>query len=299
MAPARAAMNEHRKPIGRITEFRAKNPMQKTLWGERQSAEGRPIVEGERLFTVAGQSLTAEFDDGTRAVLGPSSRLEIANWSRRDARNRRVRALKLDFGIVWLTVNKIYSREEPFLVAGPQGVVAVRGTEFVVECAEGGHLVAARRQRKDEVVKERFEIEVHVLEGEVHFAATREGLSDARSRVVLGAGETALLRSPMKAPQMARPFSLETFQAYFETAVPGRRLALNRETTNEQRARVAAYVAEPSASGIEGRASRAVASSSGMRGARAALSGTAADDAAKASRKSRREQLLTPTREEF
>lgn len=299
MVPAGAAVSAHRKPIGRITEFRAKNPMQKTLWGERQSAEGRPIVEGERLFTVAGQSLAAELDDGTRVVLGPSSRLEIVNWSRRDARNRRARTLKLDFGIVWLTVSKVYSQEEPFLVVGSQGVVAVRGTEFVVECAEGGHLVSARRQRKDEIGKERLETEVHVLEGEVQFAASREGLGDPRARVVLRAGEASLLRKPMKTPQMARPFSLEAFQAYFETAVPGRKLALNRETTNDQRARVAGYLAEPPAGGFDGRASRAVASSSRMRVPHAALGGTAAEEAAMASRKSRREQLLTPTREEF
>lgn len=221
--------------IGKIERFHSKDIYLRSLWGEETAAEGRIIREGDKLFTVAHQYFKAKLNDRTIMTVGPSTQIEIRNWSKRNSDKKLIREIYLKNGIVWFQVNKVYSQTEPFLLSTDQGVVAVRGTQFIVETGEGGHLISSRILKSDTYQDERNETEVHTLEGEVFFAKTIEQLWSKDERVIINAGKTSLIRSNMSKPQPAVIFDLPLFQKYFARAMEGLPLTINMALTREKR----------------------------------------------------------------
>ncbi len=207
--------------IGKIERFHSKDLYLRSLWGEETAAEGRQIHEGDSMFTVAHQYFKARLNDRTILTVGPSTQVEIKNWTKRNSDNKLIREIYLKSGIVWLEVSKSYSQSEPFLVTTDQGVVAVRGTQFTVEAGEGGHLISERTLNTDSFVAERNETEVHTIEGEVFFAKNKKLLWDKEKRVVVNTGKTSLLRDGMDMPQPAHTFDLALFHKYFSSISDG------------------------------------------------------------------------------
>lgn len=239
-----AAFASKAQPIGRITY------VDKKFWGMRISGGGGDrdaaldgkIYEHDIVQTVAGQHLVVLLEDGTELIAGPSTRLEFRNWSERDSEGHRTRLVWMTTGMIKAKVRKIYSQLEPFVIANRNGVVAVRGTEFVVEAGSGGRLGRSGDFSEQEKTLRIAEIEVHTLEGEVHLARTMQGLADASSRVAVAAGQTSLVRAAMLAPQQPHAFDLSRFTRYLAKAAPGVDLKIDGRTNNTQRSETAENV---------------------------------------------------------
>jgi hypothetical protein len=223
--------------IGKITYI------DKKYWALRiQGSSTRDAVvdgvihEYDTIQTIAGQHLVILLEDGTELLVGPSTRMSFSNWTGRDNLDRRVRSIKLVTGMLKAKVRKIYSELEPFVVENPHGVIAVRGTEFVVEAGSGGRLDYARRLTPGETYTRRNEIEVHALEGEVYLAKTREALWSPDTRVTLAAGQTSLVRDSLPLPQRPHAFDVGVFRTYVAKAAPGVPFNVIANTTNQRRA---------------------------------------------------------------
>ncbi len=200
------------------------------------------VLPGDRFFAVAGQTIIFHLEDDTELVLGPSSLLYFSSWNWVNPETKlRERVVSLIQGSLRVTVKKTYSQKEPFFVTTPYGALAVRGTEFVVEAGEGGHLLLARYHTKKEVRISRKEMDVHVLSGEVAFSKTRKGVHLENERVRVLPGQTALIQEKMAMPTLPHPFDLVAFQKYIETAFPGVKLAVDQSQTNFLRAQKEGY----------------------------------------------------------
>ncbi|MBI3556210.1 MAG: FecR domain-containing protein [Deltaproteobacteria bacterium] len=210
--------------------------------GEREASLNGKIYEHDIIQTIAHQHLVVLLEDGTELLIGPSSRIVFKNWRGRDSEGRRIRSIQFATGMMKAKVRKIYSQEEPFLVENKNGVVAVRGTEFVTEAGSGGRLGRLALTQGERATRN-SEIEVHTLEGEVHLARTLSQLKNAETRVAITAGQTSLVRTTMQIPQQPHAFDVTKFTTYLAKASPGVQIKIVKNTTNEQRASLASNAA--------------------------------------------------------
>ena len=236
--------DDTKSAIGRITY------LDRQYWGMRLSGAGGDrdaavngkVYEHDLIQTIAHQHLVVLLEDGTELLIGPSSRIFFKNWRGRNSQGRRVRSLVFTTGMLKAKVRKIYSQEEPFLVESKNGVVGVRGTEFVVEAGSGGRLGRLALTSNERATRN-AEIEVHTLEGEVYLARTLVQLQSADTRVSINAGQTSLVRTNMTVPQAPHEFDVARFTAYLTKASPGVQISVVKNTTNAQRAEMATNIA--------------------------------------------------------
>ncbi len=229
--------------IGRITY------LDKQYWGlrlggaggERDAAVNGKIYEHDLIQTIAHQHLVVLLEDGTELLIGPSSRIMFKNWRGRNSEGHRVRSIVFTTGMLKAKVRKIYSQDEPFLVENKNGVIAVRGTEFVTEAGSGGRLGRLALTQGERAVHN-SEIEVHTLEGEVQLARSLELLKNPDTRVSINAGQTSLVRTTMQVPQSPHSFDVLRFTGYLAKASPGIQIKVVKNTTNAQRAETAANI---------------------------------------------------------
>ena len=224
--------------IGRITE------MDKKFWNIRinvdQKAEKSGIIhERDTIQTIAGQHLSILMEDGTELSIGPSSRVQFTNWSNRDEDHHRYRIITLETGLLKAKVKKVYSAEEPFIVASKNGAIAVRGTEFIAEAGSGGRLGNIRTLSGRETISKRNEIELHTLEGEVSFAKSIPDLKNPNNVVSVTAGQSSVMRLGMERPQFPHVFDVQKFQSYIAKAMPAAVIQVVKTTSNERRAEMA------------------------------------------------------------
>lgn len=202
---------------------------------EREVKVNAPIYEHDVIQTMARQHLSIVLEDGSELLIGPSTRVILKNWNERNSERRLLRVVHLQIGTLKVKVRKIYSQEEPFIVENKRGVVAVRGTEFVVETGTGSRKLYSELEQG----LRSSEVELHTLEGEVQFARNIVALSDPEKRVSVIAGQTSVLRLNMVRPQQPHAFDLAKFNTYLARSIPGVKLAVVPNTTNEHRAELA------------------------------------------------------------
>lgn len=235
------AQADQSNAIGRVTY------LDKKFWalrlggagGDRDAVVGGQVFERDVVQTIAGQYVVMLLEDGTEILVGPSSRVTFKNWTERDSDGKLVRNVYLHHGMLKAKVRKVYSQDEPFVVENKHGVMAVRGTEFVAEAGHGGRLNSARQLSASEQVARRTEVELHTLEGEVHFAKNMSSLRNPQSRVSVQAGQTSLVRANMIRPQTPHTFDVKSFSSYVAKAAPTLKVNVVKSTTNERRAEMA------------------------------------------------------------
>lgn len=125
-----------------------------------------PIRKSDIVITDKTGNLRLLMSDSTILDIGPSTKFSVEEYSLKNGADRNVQ-LKLDFGRVRSSVNKKLNEKGRFLIRTDSSVLAVRGTEFLVEKGAGSHTVT-------------------LTEGQIAF--TKTGSTDA-APVVLSPGE--------------------------------------------------------------------------------------------------------------
>ena len=151
---------------------------------ERRGQVGDRLKNGDQLATSGNTRAAIRFtDDGSILRLNPNARVRLTSG---DERGVVVRTLQLEFGELWLRVNR--QDRAHLRVQTPAGVAAVKGTEFVVRVDEQGVTT------------------VLTLEGVVEFF-------NQGGRVDLPAGRKTVARSQTETPQAVPATSQELRQA--------------------------------------------------------------------------------------
>jgi ferric-dicitrate binding protein FerR (iron transport regulator) len=98
--------------------------------------EAMPVAVGDKIRTEANGQVWVTFHDGSKAELGESSSMTIDNYALHGS--TRVSALlKLWGGHLHMVVTAVIGGPPAFEVHTPNGVAAVRGTEFETAFVEG------------------------------------------------------------------------------------------------------------------------------------------------------------------
>ncbi len=88
------------------------------------------LFPGDEIQTGSGGSLTIELSDGSVIIVKPGSRVVLKDY--RSASSLR-ELLEITRGYVYLKINHLGGRPNPYRVNSPTASIAVRGTKFSVE----------------------------------------------------------------------------------------------------------------------------------------------------------------------
>jgi hypothetical protein len=95
----------------------------------------RMLNDGDRLRTHTGSRASIKLPDNSLVSIGENSEVEMSEF-RMDDRSRSVK-VKLFMGKVRSRVGHFFGKESKYEVETPNGVLAARGTDFLVEHSSG------------------------------------------------------------------------------------------------------------------------------------------------------------------
>ena len=180
--------------------------------GTRQAAAGNELWAGDHVLAGHDASVTMQLRDGSEIVLGPDSEISVDEVADRTAKGGS--KLGLLRGLVHAIVNKIYSREQPFMIQAGNCVMGVRGTEFVADREESGQAT------------------LHTLVGSVAIARSAADLRASKATQLVREGSSSLMKPGMKLPGAPKKFNPKTLDDYLGKRAPtvARVLAARRAT---------------------------------------------------------------------
>lgn len=91
---------------------------------------GAALFPGDEIDTKSGGRLTIELSDGSMVIVQPGSRVVVKDY--RAASSLR-ELLEITLGHVYLKINHLGGRPNPYRINSPTASIAVRGTEFSVD----------------------------------------------------------------------------------------------------------------------------------------------------------------------
>ncbi len=203
---------EDPKPIGKIIQVDQKEDDPIPIIGNsgrRSACVDCPVYEGDVLATSKRQSITLVMDEGSELAIGPSARVKLENWLERDSGNKLSRTVSFIRGVMKVLVNKVYSEKEPFLVKSKDGIMGVRGTEFVV-AADDSRLRGREREST---------LSLYTVTGEVHFAKSESDLQSGNS-VLARAGYHSVISGGMSAPTTPVRFESKVLNRIIKSKLP-------------------------------------------------------------------------------
>ncbi|MBW3622506.1 MAG: FecR domain-containing protein [Armatimonadetes bacterium] len=119
----------HRSQAGSPMDVQIASVVGNPLWRSAEAGAWQPLSagvvlrSGDRLKTDEDDQVTAQWKDGSRAVVGPQGEGEVL---------RLFPGLDLKHGRVWAKIKR-QSKETPFTVRSPHATAQVMGTEFSME----------------------------------------------------------------------------------------------------------------------------------------------------------------------
>ena len=201
------------KPIGRIAKVLQKdaNPIRVTGGpkGEWSACEKCPVYEGDRFTTGKFQSLIVELDDGSELTIGSESEVRLESWNGRTSENYLRRVIGFTRGVLKTIVNRVYSDKEPFVVKSRQGVMGVRGTEFLT----------ALNQERVRGEENKTALSLYTIKGEVHFAKSESDLANG-NLVMARAGYYSFISRGMGTPTTPKKFEMGRMNQLMKKNMP-------------------------------------------------------------------------------
>ena len=168
--------------------------------GSRHLNVNSSLVAGDHVLSGHDMTVTVALRDGSQIVLAADSEVSLDEVA--DRSSKRGTKLGLFAGMVHAQVQKIYSKAAPFVVTTGNCVMAVRGTEFVVDREASGRAT------------------LHTLEGTVAIARTMADLNSAKGSRLVKAGSTSAMNPGRKLPEAAKRFNPKTLDQYLATRAP-------------------------------------------------------------------------------
>ena len=184
--------------------------------GTRSAAVGAPLLAGDHVVAGHDVTVTMALRDGSQIVLAADSEISVSEIADKTAKGGS--RLNLISGMLHALVNKIYSKDQPFVVEAGNCVMGVRGTEFLVERESTGRAT------------------LHTLEGAVAIARTTTDLKSAKQAQLVKAGMSSAMNPGDKLPRSPKKFNPKTMYDALSTRAP----AIGKVITANQNARVAA-----------------------------------------------------------
>ncbi len=202
-----AATSALASPAGQIDSVTGSpNVAIETQGVARTVAKGADIFENDRITTTVDQTVVLLMQEKTQVIIGPSSQLLIEHFVNGGPHRT---TLDLMYGLMRTWVRKKIGDDDSFIVKTPDGVMGVRGTNFITE------------------VRRSQDTTVHTLEGRVVLASTAAGLTDPAQSVVVGAGQTSSIRAGAALPTPVQSYDPREYRDNLNKRAPQFENAIN------------------------------------------------------------------------
>jgi hypothetical protein len=251
--------------IGKIVSFATTTNAPKFLWGEKVAAEGRSILEGETISTIAGQTLSILMNDGSRLEVSPSTTVKFVKWKQNSNEEVFEREIFVKQGLVWFKIRKIYSQLNPLYITTKYGVVSVRGSEFVVDTDKSSPFIKSvywldKKLIENEKLTNRTE--VYALVGDFFVSKSIKNLRRNKDVVKLSAGQFVSLSSEFEKPLGPSLFDKDKLASYVKRSLPDIEITIHKNTSQELRTKLVGnfFEIKPNNIKTEGVTDRAIAS---------------------------------------
>lgn len=172
------------------------------------------ILAQDKIVTRNDQSVKILLEDQSKVVIGPSTTFIIEEVLKTG--NQKA-ILRLTYGWIRATVNKLVGKDESFIVKTPTAVMGVRGTEFLVE-----HNATTQRTL------------MHAIKGTVVIGKTLDSLRFAQQHMTVIAGQKTFMTAAMSVPARPETFNPTQLRQEIKTRAPALEKAIQPESKLQQ-----------------------------------------------------------------